>query len=122
MKKTILLAVLALTMFSCGYNLKTDSELARDSYQITLAQEEVQEVKDQFEKFKDSVAIEAIKEARRKDSLEFMDLSKIMCWDKRDHRHSCEVYGNSLLTSSNENIIGDSENTFREPSEVASNE
>ena len=83
-------------MLSCGYNLKTDSEIARDSYQIEEAKEEVKEVKEQLKQFRDSLAILAIKEERFKDSIEFTNLSRIMCYDKKDHRHSCEIYGNSL--------------------------
>ena len=121
MKKSILILT-ALTMLSCGYNIKTDHEIAMDSYQIEVAQNEVKEVKEQLKQFKDSLAIVAIKEERFKDSLEFTNLSRIMCWDKRDHRHSCEVYGNSLMKTTNEIITEQLSEAIYEQTEVASNE
>ena len=100
MKKSILILI-AIAMLSCEYNLKTDREIAMDLHQISLAQKEVKEVKEQLKQFKDSLAILAIKEERFKDSLEFINLSRLMCYDKRDHRHSCEIYGNSLEKATN---------------------
>ena len=120
MKKLILILI-AVAISSCGYNIKTDREIALDSYEISLAKEEVIEVKEQFKQFKDSLAIVAIKEERLKDSLEFISLSKTMCWDKRDHRHSCEVYGNSLMKTTNEIITEQISEATYEQTEVASN-
>jgi len=120
MKKPILI-IIALTMLSCGYHLKSDSEIARDSYEISMAQDEVKEVKEQLKQFKDSLAIVAIKEERLKDSLKFISLSKTMCWDKRDHRHSCEIYGNSLMKAANEGINEKPDEAIFEESVLAIN-
>ena len=121
MKKSILILI-AFTMLSCEDNLKTDREIAIESHQISLAQEEVKEIKEQLKQFKDSLAILAIKEERFKDSLEFTNLSQTMCWDKRDHRHSCEIYGNSLMKASNETINEQLDEAIFVQSEVAINE
>lgn len=106
---------------SCGYNLKTDKEIAKDSYKIEQAKEEVKEVKEQLKQFKDSLAILAIKEERFKDSLEFTNLSRIMCYNKGDHRHSCEIYGEQLMTTTNEANIGQPIEAINEQTVVASN-
>ena len=46
-----------------------------------------------------------------------------MCWDKKDHRHSCEIYGNPLMKATNEAI--NEQQTVKatsEKSELAINE
>ena len=91
MKKSILILI-ALTMLSCGYSIKSDSEIATEMYQIELAQDELNKAKEQWKQLKDSVALLVIKEERYKDSLQFINLTRTMCYDKNEHRHSCEIY------------------------------
>ena len=83
-------------MLSCGYNIKTDREIAVENNKIVQAQNEINEVKEQWKQLKDSVVRVAIEESLRlerfKDSIEFTDLSRIMCYDKKEHRHSCEEF------------------------------
>ena len=125
MKKSILLLI-ALTMLSCGYNIKTDREIALDSYQIVQAQDELNEVKEQWKQLKDSVVKVAIQESLRlkrfKDSVEFTNLSRTMCWDKKEHRHSCEIFGNQLMKVTNEAINEQPVEAIYEQTEVAINE
>ena len=124
MKKSILILI-AVTMLSCGYNIKTDRELAMDSYQIEQAQDELNSVKEEWKQLKDSLALAVIEESLRlerfKDSVEFTKLSRTMCWDKRDHRHSCEVYDQPLMKATNEGIIEQPNQDTYEETEVASN-
>ena len=112
-------------MFSCGYNIKTDSEIARDSYQIVEAQDELNEVKEQWKQFKDSLAMVVIKDRLRlerfKDSVQFTQLSRTMCYNNRDHRHSCEIYGNSLIEATKEAINEQPDEAINEQTEVAIN-
>jgi hypothetical protein len=124
MKKSILILI-AVTMLSCGYNIKTDNEIARDSYQIVEAQDELNEVKQQWKQLKDSVAMVVIKDRLRlerfKDSVQFTQLSRTMCYNNREHRHSCEVYGNSLIKATKEAINEQPDQAINEQTEVAIN-
>ena len=83
-------------MLSCGYNIKTDREIASKTNQIEQAQNDLNEVKEQWKQLKDSVAMLVIKDSLRlerfKDSVDFTNLSRTMCYDNREHRHSCEIY------------------------------
>ena len=112
-------------MMSCGYNIKTDREIAIGSSQIVEAQDELNEVKEQWKQLKDSLAMAVIKDRLRlerfKDSVQFTDLSRTMCWDKREHRHSCEVYGNPLMKATKEAIIEQPDEAISEQVEVAIN-
>ncbi len=129
MKKSILILI-ALTMLSCGYNIKTDREIAVEANQIVMAQEELKEVKEQWKQLNDSLARAAIEESLRlervKDSVKFTNLSRVMCWDKREHRHSCEVYGNPLMNATkeaiNEQPDKQTDEAINEQTEVAINE
>jgi len=125
-KSRLILILIALTMLSCGYNIKTDREIAIESNQIVMAQDELNEVKEQWKQLKDSVARVAIEESLRlerfKDSVQFTNLSRIMCYNKRDHRHSCEIYGNQLMKATNEAVIGQPNEAINEQTEVAINE
>jgi len=125
MKKSILILI-ALTMLSCGYNIKTDREIAIQTFQIEQAQDDLNKVKEQWKQLKDSVARVAIEESLRlerfKDSVQFTNLSRIMCWDKREHRHSCEIYGNPLMKATNEAINEQPDKAIYEQPEVAINE
>ena len=70
--------------------------MANKTNQIVQAQDDLKEVKEQWKQFKDSVALAVLKDSIRqvkfRDSVEFTNLSRTMCYDKSDHRHSCEVY------------------------------
>jgi hypothetical protein len=124
MKKSILILI-AVTMLSCGYNIKTDREIANDSNQIVEAQDELNEVKQQWKQFKDSLAMVVIKDRLRlerfKDSVQFTQLSRTMCYNNREHRHSCEVYGNSLIKATKEAINEQPDQAINEQTEVAIN-
>ena len=124
MKKSILILI-AITTMSCGYNIKTDRELSVAANQIEIAEEEVKEMKEQWKQLKDSVAKAAIEETLRlervKDSVKFTNLSRIMCWDKREHRHSCEVYGNPLIKAAKEAIDEQPDESLNGQTEVAIN-
>ena len=124
MKKSILILI-AKTMLSCGYNIKTDREIAIGSNKIVEAQDELNEVKEQWKQLKDSLAMAVIKDRLRlerfKDSVQFTNLSRTMCWDKRGHRHSCEVYGNPLMEATKEAIIEQPDEAISEQVEVAIN-
>ncbi len=124
MKKTIiLLAALALT--SCGYNIKTDSEIVRDSFQLEEAQNQLNEVKDEWNQFKDSVALIVTNDRKRlerfKDSVQFTNLSRSMCYNNNEHRHSCEIYGNSLKIETKKAVKEQTDEVNHEQTEVASN-
>ena len=124
MKKSILLLI-ALTMLSCGYNIKTDREIIIEKNEIAEAQDDLNEVKEQWKQLKDSVEIVAIKNSQRlkrfKDSVQFTNLSRTMCWDKRDHRHSCETFGNPLMKATNEAGNEEPDEAIFEQTEVAIN-
>lgn len=125
MKKSIILLI-TLTTLSCGYNIKSDTEMVMEAYQIEQVQDELNEVKKQWIQLKDSIAMASIKESLRlerfKDSVEFTNLSRTMCWDKRDHRHSCEIYNNPLMKATNEAIIEQPDEAIIEQSDVAVND
>ena len=125
MKKSILLLI-ALTMLSCGYNIKTDREITIENQQIAQAQDDLNEVKEQWKLLKDSLAMVVIENSLRlerfKDSVEFTNLSRTMCWDKKEHRHSCEIYGNPLRKATNDAINEQLDEVIYEQSEVAMNE
>ena len=124
MKKSILILI-AVTMLSCGYNIKTDREIIIEKNQIAQAQDELNGVKEEWKQLKDSLAIAAVEESLRlerfKDSVEFTKLSRTMCWDKRDHRHSCEVYDEPLMKGTNEGVIEQPDEDTYEETEVAIN-
>ena len=112
-------------MLSCGYNIKTDREIAIESNQIVMAQDELNEVKEQWKQLKDSLAMAVIKDRLRlerfKDSVQFTNLSRTMCYNNKDHRHSCEIYGNSLIKATKEAIIEQPDEAISKETEVASN-
>jgi len=91
-----------------------------------MAQDELNEVKEQWKQLKDSIARVAIEESLRqerfKDSVQFTNLSRIMCWDKREHRHSCEIFGNPLMKATNEAINQQPDEVISEQTGVAFNE
>ena len=120
--KELILSLLALTFISCGYNLKTDREVANDQYQLQQAQDDLNQAKLQYQQLKDSLEMEALKLERFKDSIEFTNLTRIMCYQSSPHRHSCEIYGNQLVTTIKENSLQQSKETSFETSEIASND
>ena len=125
MKKSILLLI-ALTMLSCGYNIKTDREIINENYQLAQAQDDLNEVKEQWKQLKDSLAMVVIENSLRlerfKDSVEFINLSRTMCGDKKEHRHSWEIYGHPLMKATNEAINEQADEAIYEQSVVAMNE
>ena len=112
-------------MLSCGYNIKTDREIASESYLIVEAQDELNEVKEQWKQLKDSLAMAVIKDRLRverfKDSVQFTNLSRTMCYNNKEHRHSCEIYGSSLIKATKEVIIEQPDEAISKETEVASN-
>lgn len=113
-------------MLSCGYNIKTDREIINENHQLAQAQDDLNEVKEQWKQLKDSLAMVVIENSLRlerfKDSVEFINLSRTMCWDKKEHRHSCEIYGNPLMKATNEAINEQPDEAIYEQSVVAMNE
>ncbi len=95
MKQLTILAI-ALILSSCGYNVKTDQELSSYKY-------EVEDLKIQMDKFKsdNKKSLDSIVAVREKDlalmknykdSIEFMELSRQMCYTTTPHRHSCQEF------------------------------
>ena len=119
--KKLVLSFLALALISCGYNIKTDREIANGQYNLQQTQDELDRAKDQYVQLKDSLKIEALKMERFKDSIEFTNLTRVMCYQSGDHRHSCEIYGNQLLTATKEGLKKQPILESYESSEVASN-
>ena len=120
--KELILSLLTLTLISCGYNLKTDREIANSQYQLQEAQDNLDKAKEQYEQLRDSLKIEALKLERFKDSIEFINLTRIMCYQSGPHRHSCEIYGNQLLTATKEGQRKEPQLASFEASEIASND
>ena len=117
---------MALTMLSCGYNLKTDRELIVEKNQIAEAQNDLNEVKEEWKQFKDSLAMVVLKDSLRlvrfKDSVDFTNLSRTMCYNNKEHRHSCEIYGNPIIKAAKEAENEVTNEAIYEQSEVAMNE
>ena len=120
--KELILSLLVLTLMSCGYNIKTDREIAQTNYEFQQVQEDLDKAKEQYEKLRDSLEIEAMKMARFKDSIEFTNLTRIMCYQSGAHRHSCEIYGNQLLTVTKQSSNDQPKIDSYEGSEIASND
>ena len=118
--KELFLAVLVLSLFSCGYNIKTDQEIAINTFELQQVQDDLDKAKEQYEQLKDSLEIEAMKLARYKDSIEFNNLTRIMCYQSATHRHSCQIYGNQLLTATKEGLNKQPKVDSYEASEIAS--
>jgi hypothetical protein len=95
MKKLIIIGML-IALSSCGYSVKSDSELASNNYRIEEMQERLEATNLENIKFMDSIKGAILSDAKEmqrfKDSVEFTKLSRIQCYDKNPHRHSCEIY------------------------------
>ena len=96
MKHTILIIALALT--SCGYSIKSDRELNINQLNAKSMQEELNLIKEDtkilMKTVKDKQRKDSITLVRYKDSVMFMKLSKIMCYQTGTHRHSCMEFKN----------------------------
>ena len=120
--KELILSLLTLTLISCGYNIKSDKEIVANEYQLQQAQNDLEDAKVQYEQLRDSLKMEALKLERFKDSIEFINLNRIMCYQSGPHRHSCEIYGNQLLTATNESTNKQPKVESYQASEIASND
>ena len=107
MRKTIL-TVTALTLLSCGYSIKSDRDIQTLEYEIGEKKETLESMENEKKELEIKLAGVILSNSlileRYKDSIEFTKLNKLMCWDKKDHRHSCEIYGNPLMKATNEAI------------------
>jgi len=94
MRKLSLLLVL--TLVSCGYSVKSEKELQNYEYNITDLEQQFEDFKTVIQAEKDSLVHQAVKSRleleRYKDSITYMDLTRIMCYQSTPHRHSCEIY------------------------------
>ncbi len=95
MKQLAILAIV-LILSSCGYNIKSDKELSRYQNEVENMKDQMDEFKSENKKYLDS--INAVREKdlalmeNYKDSVEFMELSRQMCYTTSPHRHSCEKF------------------------------
>lgn len=81
---------------SCGYSVQSKQEKVNQRYRIESIEEQFQEAKLMMEAEKDSmrtVMIDSRLELiRYKDSVAFMELTRVMCYQNDTHRHSCQEY------------------------------
>ena len=120
--RNLTLILITLTLLSCGYNLKTDREIAISKNEVFEAQDELNKAKEQYVQLQDSLEKEKLKMIQFKDSIEFVNLTRIMCYQSNSHRHSCEIFGSQLITTTEKSNGHKSlENTYEE-NEVAMNE
>ena len=120
--KNLTLLFLALTLLSCGYNLKTDREIAISKNQLVQAQNDLNQAKEKYEKLKDSLDMEALKMLRFKDSVEFTNLNRIMCYQSKPHRHTWEIFLNQFMTSTEESLTNKPVDAIYDQKEVAMND
>lgn len=89
---TILLGLMA----SCGYSVKSDTELRKYDFQVVNIKDELDEMKAIMQAEKDSLRADLerkqIELNHYKDSVAFMELDRQMCYTTTKHRHSCEIY------------------------------
>lgn len=94
--KQLILILFIFTLLSCDLNLKTDQELSRYKYDTEEARQELDR---QIEKvaelelfMKATMLRDSLSMVRYKDSIQFMKLTKHMCYQSGPHRHSCQQY------------------------------
>ena len=105
MKKAVLVLA-SFAMVSCGYSIQTDNQLKRKEFEIAEISNQVDAVKEEKKelelKLKNRILRDSLELKHFKDSVEFMNLSRVICYDKREHRHSCEIFGNPIINVSKE--------------------
>ena len=95
MKQLTILAI-ALVLGSCEYNIKSDKELSRYQNEVEDMKVQMDEFKSENKKSLDSISAVREKDLalmkNYKDSIEFMELSRQMCYTTGPHRHSCQEF------------------------------
>jgi len=95
MKKLIII-LLAVVLTSCEYNIKTDKQLQSLKSQAANAESEAEMLIKEKELLQKKATMDSLAIAYEfqvyKDSIVFSNLNKVMCYDKNEHRHSCEIY------------------------------
>ena len=95
MKKLSIIA-LALLLSSCGYSVQSESEARTQQYRVEALEEQFDQVKLEMEAEKDSMRVRLERSnlalERYKDSVAFMELTRIMCYTSGEHRHSCNSF------------------------------
>jgi len=95
MRKLTLLAI-AIAISSCGYSIKSEQELKTYEYQTTDLEQRVEDIQilmNEQELFsKEEILRTQLEFKHYKDSVSFMELQRIMCYQTSPHRHSCEIY------------------------------